>query len=221
MSCSLTIGWFDLWGAAASRVTACWAPAFECDCELLPQNSGFTHVPMLVLRWQALCMLLNFVLAGCVLLVLEESEWESKVCSDPYSYYYFSNNQKPVLVFRTVICGVCPGRGSKSKAGIPCWSSNPACSFLPRALPLLSPNSLHTLFLICSFESWPICSMRPFRLSRVPTPLLCGHTFLPCTLPFENLSSVFCHACNSHVNSYTGRHLLDTHLSVIPSCSLA
>lgn len=34
----------------------------------------------------------RFVLIEYMLLVLEESKWERKVCSDLYSCYYFSNN---------------------------------------------------------------------------------------------------------------------------------
>lgn len=68
------------------------------------QNSVLVHTIRLVLLWQALCMVLSFVLVEYMLLVLEESKWKRRVCADLYSCHYFSNNQKLVLMFGKVLC---------------------------------------------------------------------------------------------------------------------
>lgn len=60
-------------------------------------------------------MLPSFVLADYMLLVLEESKWESKIYADVHIYCYFNNNQKRLLVFRTISYGVLLGKRSNSE----------------------------------------------------------------------------------------------------------
>lgn len=79
-------------------------------------------------------MLLSFVLADYMLLVLEKSKWESIIYAEVHIYCYFNNNQKRLLVFRTITYGELLGKRSDSEARIPAEVIMQAlkllCSFL-------------------------------------------------------------------------------------------